>query len=139
MGNIFRRECQNRLNILHSFSMYQANFFLAYCYTSVKVHVKNFIEMLVCATTATAVLHHHMSLTCCIDSHCTPAALAQAHTTCLFAIDLHTVRQHLVIVHFLLLILPSGTLFQMMSGVPHYCHHISLVLKTYLFHSVYKD
>ena len=50
--------------------------------------------------------------------------LAPAHTPCLFSIDLHTVRQHLVIVHFLLLLLLSGTLFQMMSGVPH---HLSLV------------
>ena len=77
-----------------------------------------------CATTATAVLHHHMSLTCCIKSHCT---LAPAHTPCLFSIDLHTVRQHLVIIHFLLLLLLSGTLFQMMSGVPHHYHHLSLV------------
>ena len=68
-----------------------------------------------------------MSLTCCIKSHCTPATLAPAHTPCLFSIDLHTVRQHLVIVHFLLLLLLSGTLFQMMSGVPHHCHHLSLV------------
>ena len=37
------------------------------------------------------------------------------------------VRQHLVIVHFLLLLLLSGTLFQMMSSVPHHCHHLSLV------------
>ena len=73
------------------------------------------------------VLHHHMSLTCCIKSHCTPATLAPAHAPCLFSIDLHTVRQHLVIVHFLLLLLLSGTLFQMMSGVPHHCHHLSLV------------
>ena len=65
-----------------------------------------------------------MSLTCCIKSHCT---LAPAHTPCLFSIDLHTVWQHLVIVHFLLLLLLSGTLFQMMSGVPHHCHHLSLV------------
>ena len=36
-------------------------------------------------------------------------------------------RQHLVIVHFLLLLLLSGTLFQMMSGVPHHCHYLSLV------------
>ena len=43
-----------------------------------------------------------MSLTCCIKSHCTPATLAPAHTPCLFSIYLHTVRQHLVIVHFLL-------------------------------------
>ena len=43
--------------------------------------------------------------------------LAPAHTPCLFSIDLHTVRQHLVIVHFLLLLLLSGTRFQMMSGV----------------------
>ena len=70
---------------------------------------------------------HHMSLTCCIKSHCTPATLAPAHTPCLFSIDLHTVRQHLVIVHFLLLPLLSGTLFQMMSSVPHHCHHLSLV------------
>ena len=46
---------------------------------------------------------------------------------CLFSIDMHTVRQHLVIVHFLLLPLLSGTLFQMMSSVPHHCHHLSLV------------
>ena len=41
--------------------------------------------------------------------------------------NLHTVRQHLVIVHFLLLLLLSGTLFQMLSGVPHHCHHLSLI------------
>ena len=69
----------------------------------------------------------YMSLTCCIKSHCTPATLAPAHTPCLFSIDLHTVRQHLVIVHFLLPLLLSGTLFQMMSGVPHNCHHLCLV------------
>ena len=68
-----------------------------------------------------------MSLTCCIEIHCTPATLAPAHTPCLFSIDLHTVRQHLVIVHFLLLLLLSGTMFQLMSGVPHHCHHLSLV------------
>ena len=78
-------------------------------------------------TTATAILHHHMSLTCCIENHCTPATLAPAHTPCLFSMDLHTVRQHLVIVHFLLLLLLSGTRFLMMSGVPHHCHHVSLV------------
>ena len=54
------------------------------------------------------------------------ATLAPAHTPCLFSIDLHTVRQHLVIVHFHLLLL-SGTLFQMMSGVPNLFHYISLV------------
>ena len=60
-------------------------------------------------------------------SHHTPASLAPAHTPCLFSIDMHTVRQHLVIIHFLLLLLLYGTLFQMMSGVPHHCHHLSLV------------
>ena len=35
--------------------------------------------------------HHHMSLTCCIESHHTPASLAPAHTPCLFSIDLLTV------------------------------------------------
>ena len=55
------------------------------------------------------------------------AARAPAHAPCFFSIDLHTVRQHLVIVHFLLLLLLSETLFQMMSGVPHHCHQISLV------------
>ena len=47
--------------------------------------------------------------------------------TYLFSIDMHTVWQHLVIVPFLLHLLLSGTLFQMMSGVPHHCHHFSLV------------
>ena len=37
------------------------------------------------------------------------------------------VRQHLVIARCLLLFLLSGTLFQMMSGVLHHCHHLSLV------------
>ena len=55
------------------------------------------------------------------------ATLAPAHTPCLFSVDLHTVRQHLVIVHFLLFLLLTGTLFQMMSGVPHHCHRLSLV------------
>ena len=72
-------------------------------------------------------LSYNKKKTCCIERHCTPATLAPAHTPCLFSIDLHTVRQHLVIIHFLLLLLLSGTLFQMMSGVPHLCHHLSLV------------
>ena len=81
----------------------------------------------------------------CLCYHChsstTPSYVAKmlqkkpSHTrntrsssyTCLFSIYLHTVRQHLVIVHFLLLFLLSGTLFQMMSGVPHHSHHLSLV------------
>ena len=52
------------------------------------------------------------------------ATLTPANTPCLFSIDLHTVRQHLVIVHFLMLLLLSRTPFQMMSG---HCHHLSLV------------
>ena len=56
-----------------------------------------------------------------------PATLAPAHTPCLLLTDLHTVKQHLLIAHFLLLLLLSGTLFQMMSGVPHHCYHSSLV------------
>ena len=63
----------------------------------------------------------------CRNIHSQNDQKAPAHTPCLFSIDLHTVRQHLVIVHFLLLLLLSGTLFQMMSGVPHHCHHLSLV------------
>ena len=66
-------------------------------------------------------------MTCCMGSHCTPATLAPSHTPCLFSMDMHTVRQHLAIVHLLLLLLLSGTLFQLMSGVPHLCHHLSLV------------
>ena len=60
-------------------------------------------------------------------NYCTPATLAPAHAPCLLSIDQHTVWQHLVIIHFLLLLLLSGTLIQMMSGVPHHCHHLSLV------------
>ena len=40
---------------------------------------------------------------------------------------------------FLLLLLLSGTLFQMMSGVPLSLSSFKSLLKTYLFHSVYKD
>ena len=59
--------------------------------------------------------------------HHTPATLDPAHTTCLFSIHLQTVRQRLVIARFLLLLSLSGTLFQMMSCVPHHCHHLILV------------
>ena len=84
-------------------------------------------KLLVCSTTALPLLHHHMSLTCCRKSNHTSATLAPAHTPFLFSIDLHTVRQHLVIARFLLLVLWSGTLFQIMSDMPHNCHHLSLV------------
>ena len=108
--------------------------------SSITIHLKSlhwlpvkerstYKKWIVCATTATAVLHHHTSLTCSIESHRTPESLAPAHTPCLFSIDLHTVGQHLVIVHFLLLLLLSGTLFQMMSDVSHHCHHLRLVLR----------
>ena len=63
-----------------------------------------------------------ISVICCQKRHHTPTTLAPAHTPCLFSVDLLTVRQHLVIAHFLLLLLLSGTLFQMMSGVPHHCY-----------------
>ena len=46
--------------------------------------------------------------------------------TCIFSIDLHKIRQHLVVTRILLLIL-SGNPFQMISGVPHHCHHIILI------------
>ena len=67
-----------------------------------------------------------MLLICCRKSHYTPASIAPAHTPSLFSIDLHTIRRHLVFARILLPIL-SGTVFQMMSGVPHHCHHLSLV------------
>ena len=50
-----------------------------------------------------------------------------SYAPCLFSIDLHTVRQHLVIARFLLLLILSGTLFLLMSGVLHHFHHLSLV------------
>ena len=53
-----------------------------------------------------------------------------AHTPCLFSINLHTVRQHLVIARFLLLLFLSGILFKMMSGVPHHCHHVYIITCT---------
>ena len=71
--------------------------------------------------------HHHMSLTCCRKSHHTPAILVSAHTPCLFSIDLYTVQQHLVIARFLLLLLLSGTLIQIMSDVPHHCHNLWVI------------
>ena len=68
-----------------------------------------------------------MSLTCCRRSHHTLATFTPAHTPCFFSIDMYTVRQHLVIARFLLLLLLSGTLLQMTSGVPHHCHYLSIV------------
>ena len=91
------------------------------------VKVEANTKWLVCDTSVTAVLHHHMSLTSCRKSHHIPATLAPAHAACLFSIDLHTVRRLSVAARFLLLLPMSGTLFQMMSGVPHHCHHLSLV------------
>ena len=63
----------------------------------------------------------------CRRSYHTPATYAPGHAPCPFSIDLYTVRRHLVIARFLLLLLLSGTQFQMMSGVPHHCHHLSVV------------
>ena len=90
------------------------------------VKVRSTYKIDFCATTATAVLHNQMSLTCSRITHHTQKTLIPAHIPCLFSIDLHTVRQHLVIARFLWLLLLSGTQFQMMSGVPHHCHHLSL-------------
>ena len=55
------------------------------------------------------------------------ATLVSAHTPCHFSKDLYTVRHHLVLARFLLLLLLSGILFQMMSFVPYYFHNLSLV------------
>ena len=67
------------------------------------------------------------------------ATLAPAHTPYLFSIDLHTVGQHLVIIHFLLLLLLSGTLFQMIFMCAPSLSSSKSRLKTYLFCAVYKD
>ena len=115
------------LYIMHAYIVLFAALSNAVCLHNVFFFLSSFaIDFCKCFLFSCFVLVH-MSLTCCIKSHCTPATLAPAHTPCLFSIDLHTVRQHLVIVHFLLLLLLSGTLFQMMSGVPHHSHHLSLV------------
>ena len=81
-------------------------------------------KLLFCVTTATAVLHHHMSLTCSKKRHLTQAPALKPR---LFSIELHTVGQHLVIARFHLLLPLSRTIVQTMSGVPHHCHHIRLL------------
>ena len=68
---------------------------------------------------------HHASYHT-IPYHIMPLTIPYHTTSCLFSLDLLTVKRHLVIAHFLLLLLLSGTLFQMMSGVPHHCHYLSL-------------
>ena len=86
-----------------------------------------------------AVLYHHISHICCRKSHHIPVTLALAHTPFNFSIDLHTVWQHLVIAHFLMHLL-HRTQFQMMSRVPHHCHHFSFVRRhTYFFHFIKAD
>ena len=86
------------------------------------VNVRITYIWLASVTTVTTVLHHLMSMLCYRKSCHILAILALAYTPCLFS-----VRQHLVISHFLLLFLLSGTLFQMMSGVPQHSHRLSLV------------
>ena len=79
----------------------------------------------------------------CLCCHCHSSTAPSYVTDMLHRKPLHTrntrsssytmpllnrpVRQHLVIVHFLSVLHMSGTPFQMMSGVPHHCHHLSLV------------
>ena len=73
------------------------------------------------------------SLICCGRNHSSSANLSPAHTPSLFSLDLLRVRQHLVIARFLLFLLHSGKLFQMMSGVIHDCHHLNLVWRNTYF------
>ena len=71
-------------------------------------------------------------------SHRIPATLTRAHTPCLFSIDQHTVRHNLVMVHFLLLLLLSGTIPNDVRCAPSLSSFMSR-LNTYLFRSAYKD
>ena len=71
-------------------------------------------------------------------SHCTPVTLAPAHNPCLFSIDLHTVRQHFVIVLFF----ASSSVWNSITNDVRCAPSLSSFnyrLKTYLFRSVYKD
>ena len=66
------------------------------------------------------------------------ATLAPAHTPCIFSIDLHTVWQHLVIVHFL----ASSSVWNSIPNDVRCAPSLSSpksCFKTYLFCSVYKD
>ena len=72
-------------------------------------------------------------------SHRTPASLTPAHTPCLFSIDQHRVRQHLVIVHFLF---ASSSVWNSIPNDVRCAPSLSSFksrLKTYFFCSVYKD
>ena len=83
--------------------------------------------------------HHYVSLTCCIKGHRTPASLAPTHTSCLFSIDPHTVRQHFVIAHF---IFASSSVWNIIPNDVRCAPSLSSFmsrLRTYLFRSVYKD
>ena len=55
------------------------------------------------------------------------------HAPSLFSIELHTVKATLGDRSFSFLLLLSGSLFQMMPGVLHHCHHISLVRRHTFF------
>ena len=88
---------------------------------ALKIHTFSFFSF--SFSTVTAALHHQMSQLCCIWSHHTPATLVLLHSSFVFSIDLLTVRQHLAVAPFLLLPLLCANIIQMMSGVPHHCHH----------------
>ena len=89
------------------------------------------------ATATTAVLRHHMSLTCCRKSHHTPATLALAHTSCLFSIDLHTVGQLLVIARFFCFFIPNEV--RCAPYLSSFKSRLTRLTKTelYLYHCTY--
>ena len=66
------------------------------------------------------------------------ATLAPAHTPCLFSIDLHPVRQRVVIARFPLLLLLTGTIPNKVRCAPSLSSFKSRLM-TYLLRSVCKD
>ena len=102
--------------------------------SSITIHLKSlhWLPVKVRSTYKIACLcyHCHSStapsyVTCCIESHCTTATLAPAHTPCLFSIDLRTVRQQLMIIYF-----ASSPVWNSIPNYvryeTHHCHHLSL-------------
>ena len=64
---------------------------------------------------------------CCRKSRHTTATFAPAQTLCLFSMDLHSGRKHLVIDRFILLLLVSGTQIQNDVRCAYHCRHLSLI------------
>ena len=87
------------------------------------IHLTMYIKPLSAIIDSYSIIHHSFADDLQPQMSAPPNRISEL----LHSMQSCNIWQHLVIVHFLLLHLLSGTLYQMMSSVPHHCHHLSLI------------